>query len=253
MSRRKRGPKKMIKSQQVNRLPRLDMLRGIAVVAMIAYHFCYDLVYFQWAYFDFQQDWFWQGARFVIVSSFLLLVGIGLQLATVGQNYLNSTHWNRLLKIAACAALVSVGSFLLFGQRFIFFGILHAIVVSSLIGLWLRQQLRLSFIIGSLCLLIGVLFEHPLFNHPALQWLGMMPYAPATEDYVPLLPWLGLVLYGSILGAWLLKSPKWQQHLAVAPESVFSHSLVFLGKRALWVYMLHQPILISLMYMVKTA
>ena len=59
----------------------VDMLRGCAVALMIVYHFCYDLTYFRIYYFDFYQSLFWLGARAFIVSLFLLLVGISLQLS----------------------------------------------------------------------------------------------------------------------------------------------------------------------------
>lgn len=36
-----------------------------------------------------------------------------------------------------------------------------------------------------------------------LNWLGLAAVKPATEDYVPLLPWFGVVLWGMVAGAWL--------------------------------------------------
>jgi uncharacterized membrane protein len=47
----------------------------------------------------------------------------------------------------------------------------------------------------------------PVFDAPWLNWVGMMTHKPATEDYVPLFPWLGVVLVGVAAGTWILARP----------------------------------------------
>jgi len=67
------------------RVASIDAVRAIALIAMIAYHFCFDLRYFGVIRADFEHDPFWLGARTIILSSFLLLAGVSLVLADVSK------------------------------------------------------------------------------------------------------------------------------------------------------------------------
>jgi len=63
------------------RVDGLDALRGLAVVAMVAYHFAFDLAYFRVTAQNFYRDPFWLHSRTAILSSFLLVAGVSLVLA----------------------------------------------------------------------------------------------------------------------------------------------------------------------------
>ena len=45
--------------QTFHRWPWLDAARGFAILMMIAFHFCFDLVYWQLADFQLLSDWRW--------------------------------------------------------------------------------------------------------------------------------------------------------------------------------------------------
>jgi uncharacterized membrane protein len=110
------------------RVAAIDALRGFAILAMIAYHFAFDLRFFGLTRSDFEGDPFWLTARAAIVTSFLLLVGVSLLLAhEAGVPGARANR--RVALIAACALAVTIGSYLVFPQRFIYFGILHCIAV----------------------------------------------------------------------------------------------------------------------------
>ncbi len=63
------------------RVGELDTLRGLAIVAMIGYHFCFDLRYFGLLRANLEYDWRWITARTIILSSFLLIAGVSAVLA----------------------------------------------------------------------------------------------------------------------------------------------------------------------------
>jgi uncharacterized membrane protein len=72
--------------------------------------------------------------------------------------------------------------------------------------------------------------------------VGLVTHKPVTEDYVPLLPWLGVLLWGLAAGRWLLA------HRRVALGGALPAALAplaTLGRWPLTVYMLHQPLLIG--------
>jgi len=120
-------------SVKSRRYPLIDGLRGVAIVLMMAYHFTFDLNWFKVVHFNFNTDIFWLSARGFIVSMFLGLVGVSLYLASVhGLN--KRRYWRRIGILVACALGVSVASYLMFPKTMIFFGILHFIIIASLLG-----------------------------------------------------------------------------------------------------------------------
>lgn len=224
------------------RLPQIDALRGGAVVAMIFYHFGYDLNYLHWLEQDLVHDLRWMTARTLILGSFLLTVGMGQALAERQQANLKQRWW-RIGKIAAAAALVTLGSRLMFPESAIYFGTLHAIALMSVLLLLLPCPPWPAILLGVAALVLGNVYANELFNHPALAWFGLMTYKPDTEDYVPLLPWFGVCLIGyGAMRALLDKG------IATASASRrMPRALVWTGRHSLAIYLLHQPILLGML------
>jgi uncharacterized membrane protein len=227
------------------RLAIIDAGRGIALILMAAYHFCFDLNYYGLLSIDFNNTPFWLGARTFIVTLFLLLVGISLQLANA-RGIRWSATWRRLAMLAAAATGVTIASAMLFPNSYIFFGILHFITLASLLGLPFLRYRWLTLLTAISVLLLDLTVSSPLFNQPLLQWFGLMTYKPITEDYVPLLPWFGAVLLGIFIGSWMVqlqhRFSRWQGKSGAGPL------LRWLGRHSLLFYLLHQPVLLALLY-----
>ena len=222
------------------RVVAVDALRGLAIVAMIAYHFSFDLRLFGLVRFDFENGPGWLAARAAIVSSFLALSGVSLALAR-NAGVPASRRWRRIGEIAACALVVSVASYVAFPQRYIWFGILHAIALASVIAWPFARHPRAALAVGIAIVAAGLAWSHPAFDTRALGWIGFATVKPATEDYVPLFPWLGVMLIGIGIGDALLRR-------SFAPLAFLSGAprvLRWLGRHSLAVYMVHQPILIG--------
>ena len=234
------------------RLALVDVLRGFAVAQMIVYHFIYDLNHFGWLSLRMLVDQPWIGWRALIVTQFLLLVGVSLVLRTSFKPGLRD-FIARWAQVAAAAAAVSVGSWLVFGPRFIWFGILHFIAAALLLA---RPLLRLgawNLALGLLALVAGLTLADPAFNPTPANVIGFVSAKPRTEDYVPLFPWLGVVLIGIGLGTWWQRA---QWRVPAALQGLNAHpprGLVLLGTWALTVYLVHQPLLMGALALLKQA
>jgi uncharacterized membrane protein len=227
------------------RIEGVDALRGLALCLMFAYHFVFDLRFYHVIAADFEHDLFWLGFRSLIVTAFMTLVGMSLVLAE--RAGAPAVHFvKRVAVIAACALAASAGSWVLFPRSFIYFGILHCIAVASVLAWPLVRRPRAAFGVGCAVIVAGVAWSHPAFDARGLSWLGFSTVKPPTEDYVPLAPWAGVVLVGIALGHALARSG----FRAVAPLATAPVALRWLGRHSLPVYMVHQPILLGVLWLV---
>lgn len=227
---------------RLDRLDRLDALRGLAIVWMATFHFAFDLNHLGWIVQDFYRNPVWTGQRIAIVSLFLFCAGAGQALA-VGAGQDSRRFWRRWAQVAGCAALVSVGSAVMFPGSWISFGVLHGIAVMLLLLRWGLAKLPdpALLVIAVVSLLAPQLWQHPAFDTRWTDWVGLVTHKPITEDYVPVLPWLGVMLLGFVLTR---RWPLLWQGRAPAP-------LALLGRWSLSFYMLHQPILIGLLMLAQ--
>ncbi len=230
------------------RFERLDALRGVAIVWMAAFHFGYDLNYYGFIAQDFINDPRWTLQRTCIVSLFLFCVGLG-QAAAIDLAQGWPRFWRRWAQVAGCALLVSAGSYLMFPASYISFGVLHAIALMLPLLRLLAPARRALWLLGGLALLAPWWFQHPLFDSRATNWIGLVTRKPFTEDYVPLLPWIGVALWGLAAGQWLLHGSaarrRWWCAALPGPLRVVGRPLAALGRWSLTFYMLHQPVLIG--------
>lgn len=234
-----------------SRFDALDALRGAAMVWMTVFHFCFDLNHFGYLRQNFYQDPFWTWQRTAIVSLFLLCAGMG-QAVAVAQQQSWPRFWRRWVQIAGCAALVSAGSYWMYPNSFIYFGVLHGMALMLLIARLSATWGRWLWFLGALAMAapwvalqtLDTMGMADLFNQKGLNWLGLITRRPATEDYVPVFPWLGVMWWGMALGTALLQSRP-----AVLTRALgrVGRGLAWLGRWSLSYYMLHQPVLLGVL------
>ncbi|MBL0375080.1 DUF1624 domain-containing protein [Rhizobium sp. KVB221] len=227
----------------------LDILRGASLLAMASYHLLWDLADFGYLAADFPSSGWPKIYARAIASTFLFLAGFSLVLAH-GKGIRWRSFWIRFAKVAAAAVLVTVATYFAIPQGFIFFGILHAIAVSSVIGLlFLRVPPALTAVIAAIIIAIPQIWRFEIFDAPWFWWLGLSTSTRISFDYVPLLPWLGPVLLGIAVGRLDATQRLLRQNtLGISATNRFKTTLAFFGRHSLVFYLIHQPILISVVY-----
>jgi uncharacterized membrane protein len=232
------------RSTPAGRIDAIDSLRGFALCLMIVYHFAFDLRFYGVTASDFEHDPFWLGFRAIIVSLFMGLVGMSLVLAD--RAGASAAHfWRRVAVIGACALAVTAASAIAFPRSFIYFGILHCIAVASVLAWPFVRWPAAAFGVGAAIIVAGLTLSSPVFDNPVLSAVGFVTHKPLTEDYVPLAPWAGVVFIGIGLGNLLAR----QSFRILAPLIQAPPLLFWLGRRSLAVYMVHQPILLGLLWL----
>ncbi len=232
-------------SSPQHRIVGLDLARSAALLAMVIYHFCYDLEAF--GYLPpgtMVTGWGAISAR-TIASSFLFLVGVNLHLAH-GRGIRWRAFLSRFAQIVAAAALVTVATWYALGPWFIFFGILHSIAVSSLIGLaFLRlpAAVTLAFAVG--VALAPAFLASGAFDAPWLIWTGLTTLPVRAVDFVPTLPWLAPVLAGIACAKLAARAGIWQRRRALPTPAQRWLSLP--GRHSLIIYLIHQPIMVGIL------
>ena len=223
------------------RIDGLDIFRGWAILFMVIYHFSFDLNHFQLISVDMNHSLGFLFSRYTIMSMFLLGVGMSLALA-----HRNGIKWKavrkRLFLLGIAATLVTVATYIEFPYSWVYFGILHFILLASLLALVFLPYPKVA-LVTAVIILIGtattLLHMHGVFAF--LQpILNLPPYY--SEDLVPLTPWFAVVLLGTVVVHYDL-------HKKIFTNKIFSSNfsgnkvLKFMGKNSLIIYLVHQPIL----------
>ena len=226
----------------------IDSLRGIAIVFMITFHVFFDLGY---------------NGIFPSVSGnipisiigkiafimFLFISGISLSLSysktlSKGEKPVFTKYLKRGLYVFGYGLIITVVTKLYLKDGFIIFGILHLIGVSIIISYPLLRFVKLNFILGILVLISGFFLSVLSLPFPWLLWLGLKPENFYTLDYFPIFPYYGLVLLGIAFGNHYYKSYKRRFYLSDLSSKSFVKFFGFLGRHSLFIYLVHQPIII---------
>jgi uncharacterized membrane protein len=131
------------------------------------------------------------------------------------------------------------------------FGVLHCIGLSILLAYPLIRFRNFPLILGVLCIILGIALRVTVIvDFPWLLWLGFVPSGFYTLDYFPLLPWFGVVLIGIFLGNTFYQNNTRKVSLNDHSGFILSRVLCFLGRHSLIIYLLHQLLIVGLLYVI---
>ncbi len=239
-----------MKELKVGRSVELDVIRGIAVIAMIIFHFAFDLSYFGLISTDTMLRPNWIIFQKLIAGTFIFISGVSLHLCH-GSRISWRQVKNRMLLIGGSAFVISITTIFAFGEFWIKFGILHCILVCSMLSLFIvnRSTGFILFVTIALGLFIS-LVQTPVDLPIAFQWLIETNFRHYSVDYSPVIPWIFIFICG-ILVSKLSLELNWSMPKYGTPlrSSTVIISLAFLGQRSLILYLVHQPILVAAIWL----
>ena len=227
-------------SARKNRVWEIDALRGLCIPGMILIHLIYDVVnlyrFVDWPYplwySLFKNNY---GALFILISGISVTLG--------------SRSIRRGITVFLCGMLctaVTAGMYLLqiAGRGIIiYFGVLHCLGVCMMI--WpVFKKLPASFlaVLGLILVFAGLLLRGMVFDTCWLLIFGFQFPGFASSDYFPLMPNLGYFLLGAAFGRRFYPEKR-----SLLPNVNQNHPVIrflcFCGRRSLWIYLLHQPVL----------
>lgn len=230
------------------RIWELDVLRGVCILGMVVVHLIYDLQTFFSLPFLADSQLFdlikqWGGVLFLLISGICVTLG--------------SHPVRRGLIVFACGLLcsaVTAGMYVLNmadKSIIIYFGVLHCLGVCMLLWpLFKRLPVWALGLLGLGLTVLGLWISgNVVVDFPWLIPLGLVPGDFASSDYFPLLSNLGFFLVGAFLGKTLYRK-KETLLPRVNPANPVLAFFTLLGKWSLPVYLLHQPIITGLLYLI---
>ena len=231
------------------RIWELDALRGLFILGMVIVHLIYDLQNFlslpilaDSPVFGFVQNW--GGVLFFLLSGICV---------TLGHHPVR-----RGLTVFGCGLVVSAVTYGMYALNvagkgmIIYFGVLHCLGVCMLLWPVLRRIPQpVTALLALAMILLGFWIDTLRFDTGIwLIPLGFRPRGFVSSDYFALFPFLGFFLTGALLGRRVYKN-KTTLFPWVNPDNPLIFSFSFLGKWSLPIYMLHQPVLAGVMYLLE--
>jgi len=120
--------------------------------------------------------------------------------------------------------------------------VLHGIAVMLIVVRFTTTWGRWRLLLGAVAIALPHIVQHGFFDARATNWIGLVTRLPVTEDYVPLLPWLGVMWWGAAATDALLRHRK---PVLAGPLPRPLALLALLGRWSLTFYMTHQLVLLG--------
>ena len=231
------------------RIEMLDLARGLALFAMATYHFSWDLEQFGYLDQGMTTHGLLKAYARSIAGSFMFLAGVSLMLAH-GSGLRPQAFLKRLMMVGGAALLISIVTIFATPDSFIYFGILHSIAAASIVGIaFLRLPGLITVLAGIACLALPQFYRDELFNPSWLSWIGLFTVPPRSNDFVPLLPWVGPFLIGMGSTRLAVRSGLTERLATIRTgENGAARATRFCGRHSLAFYLVHQPVLIALVW-----
>ncbi|WHH59954.1 heparan-alpha-glucosaminide N-acetyltransferase [Petroclostridium sp. X23] len=219
-----------------NRIWEVDFIRGLAIILMVIFHLIVDLKDFYSYDIEYLGGfWYYEGKLSAIL--FMLTSGIS---STFSKN-----NTKRGAVVFGFGLILSLATYLFDPEYYIRFGILHFLGVCMLLYKSINKlSNKVTFSLATSFIIIGNAISKITIDTPYFFPLGLTDRNFSSLDYYPIFPWLGVFLYGVIIGKTIYK-----QKRSLFVKNLKLDTIVYLGQHSLLIYLTHQPMLLALLYL----
>ena len=234
------------------RIVAVDLARSLALLGMAIFHFTWDLEFFGYIAPGTTLQGGWAIFARLVAGTFLFLAGVSLVLGH-GDGIRWRSFLRRLAMVGGAALAITLATFLGMREAFIFFGILHSIAVASVLGLvFLRAPVWMTLFAAVVAWLLPEIFRSSAFDPRWLAWTGLAETPPRSFDFVPVFPWFAACLLGIAVAKVAEVAGVWDRLRGGRPGPIL-RAAAWPGRHSLAVYLLHQPVLIGLLWLYTRA
>ncbi len=235
--------------KQINKGQRyylLDNIRGFCIILVVIYHAWFNLVEANGFLSEFFNSDFIYVARDICVGVFVLISGMCCQFSR--------SNLKRGLIAAFVALLITVFTAEFMPEYIIRFGIIHMFGCCMLLYALLEPifsyiPTTVGIILFSVLTVGSIILLDNITGTPENMLcfaLGLPTHTIFSADYYPILPWVFVFFTGSFLGRLLIR-----ENLPKAFTKNYLPWLSYIGRHTLIIYVLHQPILYGILWIVE--
>jgi len=243
----------------------LDEIRGFAVLCMVVFHgfFSVGMVFGSPLAYDLID--FFLPAEPIFAAAFIFISGL---CSTLSRS--NAKNGLKLAAVALGVTAVTVAGSELFGMNMnIYFGVIHLLAV-CLFTAAIAEKIKIPLpgVFAAALAIIFIFAYDWVFAKPILPYFGPsalglgldLPFGESAvnmilglkvpsyymADYFPIIPWIFLFFAGRCTALIGQKGslPAFLEKSTVKP-------LAFIGRKALIIYIVHQPVIFGVCYLIK--
>lgn len=221
----------------------IDVLRAAAVVLMVVFHLVYDLNKFAGLNINYQAPlWLLIGKASALLFIFISGLSSGFSRSSA----------KRGLKVLFYGMGITVATYLVVKDEYVRFGILHFLGVTMILSsIFLQLPKWTLWGLAGFSVLLGFWFKDRVLKTSLLLPLGLMNDGFRSIDYYPIFPYLAVTIMGIITYKTFYDQRSIRNIPLPFKYELNSKLIQWVSRKSLGIYLVHQPILLAIVLMVK--
>ena len=242
----------------------IDIAKGVAVILMVIFHYFYLCHFMNIRYYNINGGILKVIAKLAHLT-FIFVVGMNLAIINEKnkkaygekcyKNYQMGHQFKRGVFLIGAGMIISILSYLAFGNMYVKFGILHFIGVSVILAQFIINSKTLVILIGLLIVALFFIFQlfsdsfySRCYSFPMTCFIsGVKNIQYASLDYFSIVPYFALICAGILVGYVLYKNgnkrtfvgEKGEKNMDNLKKNPFTNLISIIGKHSLLIYFIH--------------